>query len=125
MRTFVTGALAALTLLTGASAASAAEPVRQADGDYYTFDLVNQSDYTIATFHTGEPGGTWSSDWMPTRILEAHDNVAMRFYDSEDACVYYVKVVFTDGDEFTERLDFCDLEYVVVTNQGIYGTNGD
>lgn len=125
MKTFVTGAIAALSLLAGASAASAAEPVRQADGDYYTFDLVNQSDYTILTFHTGEPGGTWSRDWMPTRVLEANDNVAMRFYDSEDACIYYVKVVFTDGDEWTERLDFCDLEYVVVTNDGIYGTNGD
>lgn len=125
MKTFATGAIAALTLFAGVAPAMAAEPVRQADGNYYTFDLVNQSDYTIATFHTGEPGGTWSSDWMPTRILEAHDNVAMRFYDSEDACIYYVKVVFTDGDEWTERLDFCDLEYVVVTNQGIYGTNGD
>ncbi|MFC5344824.1 hypothetical protein ACETK8_02330 [Brevundimonas staleyi] len=125
MKAFVTGAIAALTLLAGASAASAAEPVRQADGDYYTFDLVNQSDYTILTFQTGEPGGTWSRDWMPTRVLEAHDDVAMRFYDSDDACDYYVKIVFTDGDEWTERLDFCDLEYVVVTNDGIYGTNGD
>lgn len=124
MKTMIMGAMAALSLLAGAASASA-EPVRQADGDYYTFDLVNQSDYTILTFHTGEPGGTWSSDWMPTRILESNDSVAMRFYDSEDACIYYVKIVFTDGDEWTERLDFCDLEYVVVTNEGIYGTNGD
>lgn len=125
MKTIVTGALAALALLACAAPASAAEPVRQADGDYYTFDLVNQSDYVIATFQTGEPGGVWSRDWMPTRILDAHDNVAMRFYDSEDACDYYVKIVFADGDEWTERLNFCDLEYVVVTNEGIYGTNGD
>ena len=125
MKSLMIGALGALALMAGATSASAAEPVGQADGDYYTFDLVNQSDYDILTFHTGEPGGTWSSDWMPTRILEAHDDVAMRFYDSEDACEYYVKVVFADGDEFTERLDFCDLEYVVVTNDGIYATNGD
>ncbi len=123
MKTMIMGAMAALAMLAGAAPASA-EPI-QADGDYYTFDLVNQSSYTILTFHTGEPGGTWSSDWMPSRVLEAGDNVAMRFYDSEDACEYYVKVVFTDGDEWTGRLDFCDLEYVVVTNEGIYGTNGD
>lgn len=124
MKTMITAAMAALSMLACAAPASAAEPV-QADGDYYTFDLVNQSSYDILTFHTGEPGGTWSSDWMPTRILASGDNVAMRFYDSEKACEYYVKVVFTDGDEWTGRLDFCDLEYVVVNDEGIFSTNGD
>ena len=55
---------------------------------------------------------------MPTRILEAHDNVAMRFYDSEDACEYYVKIVFEDGDAWQQKLDFCELEYVVVNEDG-------
>ncbi|WP_428151190.1 hypothetical protein [Brevundimonas sp.] len=120
MKTMIMGAVAALALLAGAAPASA-----QADGDYFTFDLVNQSDYTILTFKTGEPGGTYSEDWMPTRILESGDNVAMRFYDSDDACDYYVKITFTDGDAWEQRLNFCDLEYVVVTNEGISGTNGD
>ena len=120
MKTLLIGALSAFALFACAAPASA-----QADGDYYTFDLVNQSDYTVMTFKTGEPGGTYSEDWMPTRILASGDDVAMRFYDSEKACEYYVKVTFEDGDAWEEKLDFCDLEYVVVTNEGIYGTNGD
>ena len=121
MKTKIVSALCALGLAFAAAPASA-----QADGDYYTFDLVNQtSGYTILTFQTGRPNGTYSPDWMPTRVLEAGDNVAMRFYDSEDACEYYVKVTFDDGDVFEERLDFCNLEYVVVTDDGISGTNGD
>ncbi len=117
------GALAGAGMMLAASTGAASA---QADGDYYTFDLHNEtSGYTILTFQTGRPNGTYSQDWMPTRVLEAGDSVAMRFYDSEDACEYWVKVVFDDGDEFEQKLDFCELEYVVVTDEGISGTMGD
>ncbi|QTN19941.1 hypothetical protein HZ989_02350 [Brevundimonas sp. AJA228-03] len=116
--------LSALGLL--AALGMAAPAAAQADGDYYTFDLVNQSDYTILTFKTRKPpSGTYSNDWMPTRVLAPDDDIAMRFFDSEDACLYDVEITFNDGDTWEERLDFCDLEYVVVTNEGISGTNGD
>ena len=115
MKTFVTGALAALAMLACAAPASAAP---KQDGDYYTFTLVNGTPWTILTFQTGEPNGTYSRDWMPTRILASGDDVAMRFYDSEDACEYYVKIVFEDGDAWEQKLDFCELEYVVVNEDG-------
>ncbi len=113
MKTIIAGALSALALLGAAAPASA-----QADGDYYTFDLYNGTPWTILTFQTGRPNGTYSPDWIPTRVLEAGDHVAMRFYDSEDACEYYVKIVFEDGDAWEERLDFCELEYVIVNEDG-------
>jgi len=115
MKSMMMGAFAALALLAGAAPASAA-PVQ--DGDYYTFTLVNGTPWTILTFHTGESGGTYSQDWMPQRVLEAGDDVAMRFYDSEDACEYWVKIVFEDGDVWQQKLDFCALEYVVVNEDG-------
>ncbi len=115
MKTFVTGALAALAMLACAAPASA---VPKQDGNYYTFTLVNGTPWTILTFQTGEPNGTYSRDWMPTRILASGDDVAMRFYDSEDACEYYVKIVFEDGDAWQQKLDFCELEYVVVNEDG-------
>ena len=115
MKSMMMGALAALALLCGAAPASAA-PVQ--DGDYYTFDLVNGTPWTILTFQTGEPNGTYSQDWMPTRILASGDTVNMRFYDSEDACEYYVKIVFEDGDAWQQKLNFCELEYVVVNQDG-------
>ena len=116
MKSMMMGAFAALALLAGGAPASAA-PV-QADGDYYTFELVNGTPWTILTFQTGEPNGTYSQDWMPQRVLEAGDDVAMRFYDSEDACEYWVKIVFEDGDVWQQKLDFCALEYVVVNEDG-------
>nr|WP_303696161.1 hypothetical protein [Brevundimonas subvibrioides] len=115
MKSMMMGAFAALALLCGAAPASAA-PVQ--DGDYYTFDLVNGTPWTILTFQTGEPNGTYSRDWMPQRILEAGGTVAMRFYDSDDACEYYVKIVFEDGDAWQQKLNFCELEYVVVNEDG-------
>ena len=115
MKTFAMGALAALALAVCAAPASAA-PVQ--DGDYYTFTLVNGTPWTILTFQTGEPNGTYSRDWMPQRILAAGDDVAMRFHDSEDACEYYVKIVFEDGDAWQQKLNFCELEYVVVNQDG-------
>ena len=127
MKTLFLSALGALSALALAGPASA-----QADGDYYTFDLVNQTNVTILTFQTARMGNTpsvpdsaFSADWMPTRVLSAGDTVAMRFFDSDDACVYVVKVTFEGGGEFKSPLDFCNLEYVVVTNDGISGTNGD
>lgn len=115
MKSMMMGAFAALALLCGAAPASAA-PVQ--DGDYYTFDLVNGTPWTILTFQTGEPNGTYSRDWMPSRILASGDTVNMRFYDSEDACEYYVKIVFEDGDAWQQKLNFCELEYVVVNEDG-------
>ena len=117
MKTMMLGALAALTLLVSAVPASA-EPTVQADGDYYTFTLVNGTPWTILTFQTGEPNGTYSRDWMPRRILAPGADVAMRFHDSEDACEYYVKIVFDDGDAWQQKLNFCELEYVVVNEDG-------
>ncbi|MBU1348319.1 MAG: hypothetical protein KKA16_15370 [Alphaproteobacteria bacterium] len=115
MTTKIVGAMTALALLAGAAPTSAASVQ---DGDYYTFTLVNGTPWTIMTFQTGRPNGTYSQDWMPTRILAAGDDVAMRFRDSEDACEYYVKIVFDDGDAWQERLNFCELEYVVVNEDG-------
>ncbi len=115
MKTLLISALGALAMLAGAAPASAQ------DGDYYTFDLYNATPWTILTFQTGQPNGTYSPDWIPTRVLEAGDHVAMRFYDSEDACDYYVKITFTDGDVWEEQLDFCNLESVVVSEDGIEG----
>ena len=115
MKTFVTGAMAALALLACGAPASAAP---KQDGDYYTFELVNGTPWTILTFQTGEPNGTYSRDWMPQRVLESGDTVSMRFYDSEDACEYYVKIVFEDGDAWQQKLDFCALEYVIVSEDG-------
>jgi len=115
MKSKIMGALGALGLL------CAAVPASAQDGDYYTFDLYNATPWTVLTFQTGRPNGTYSPDWIPTRVLEAGDTVAMRFYDSEDACEYYVKIVFEDGDEWVERLDFCNLESVVVSEDGIEG----
>lgn len=116
MKTLMIGAMSALALLCGAAPASAG-PVQ--DGDDYTFDLVNGSSYTILTFQTARPGGTFSEDWMPQRILESGDTVAMRFNDYEDACVYWVKITFTDGDSWQDHLNFCELETVLVSDDGI------
>ena len=116
MKSMIMGAFAALAMLATAAPVSAERVL--ADGDYYTFDLVNGTPWTILTFHTGESGGTYSQDWMPQRVLEAGDSVAMRFYDSEDACEYWVKIVFDDGDAWQQKLDFCALEYVVVNEDG-------
>ncbi len=116
MKSILMGALGALALLGAAAPASA-----QADGDYYTFDLYNGSDYDIYSFQTARPGGRFSQDWMPLQTLPSGDTVPMRFSDYEDACVYWVKVTFTDGDVWQDYLDFCELEYVVVSNDGIEG----
>ena len=111
-------ALCALAAMSFATAASAQTNV-QRDGDYYTFALYNGTPWTILTFQTGRPNGTYSQDWIPTRVLSSGDEVRLRFYDSEDACEYYVKVTFEDGDEWERRLDFCALERVNVTEDGI------
>ena len=110
----ILGALASAAMLLAVGGAANASP----DGDDYTFTLHNASEQTVLTFQTGKPNGTYSQDWMPQRVLEAGDDVAMRFYDSEDACEYYVKIVFEDGDAWQQKLDFCALEYVVVNEDG-------
>jgi len=114
MKKMIGAAVAALTML-----AASAPAMAQADGDYFTFDLYNGSSYTILTFQTGEPNGTYSQDWLPGRILASGDSVPMRFYDSDDACQYYVKVVFAEGGEFEQQFNFCELESVLVTDTGI------
>ena len=113
MKAKLLGAFGALAMLCASAPASA-----QADGDYYTFDLYNGTPWTILTFQTGQPNGTYSRDWIPTRVLAAGDHVAMRFHDTEDACEYYVKIRFEDGDEWEQKLDFCALEYVVINEDG-------
>ena len=112
MKIKMMGALAVLAMLAAVPASA------QPDGDYYTFDLFNGTPWTILTFQTGEPNGTYSSDWMPQRVLAAGDHVAMRFHNSEDACEYYVKITFDDGDAWQQKLDFCELESVVVNEDG-------
>ncbi|MDP3404721.1 MAG: hypothetical protein Q8S03_08530 [Brevundimonas sp.] len=113
MKLGITGILAAAAILGSVSPAAAQ------DGDYYTFTLFNGTPWTILTFQTGEPNGTYSRDWMPNRVLEPGDSVALRFHDSEDACEYYVKIVFEDGDAWQQKLDFCELESVVVNEDGV------
>ncbi len=116
MKTMIIGAAAALALLAGVGPAFAA-PVQ--DGDDYRFTLVNGTPWTILTFQTGRPNGEFSQDWMPTRVLAPGEDVALRFRDTEDACEYDVRIAFEDGDVWRERLDFCELEYVVVNEDGI------
>ena len=113
MRNTIIGALGALGMLLCAAPASA-----QADGDYYTFDLYNGTPWTILTFQTSRINGSYSQDWMPTRVLASDDTVAMRFKDSEDECEYWVKLTFEDGDIWQQKVDFCELETLVINEDG-------
>jgi len=109
------GALGAIALLACAAPVSA----QSSDGDAYTFDLVNSSPWTVLTFQTQRPSGQWSQDWIPTRVVEPGDTVNMRFNATSDLCEYPVRITFTDGDVWEENIDFCDLEYVYVSVNGI------
>ncbi len=115
MKTTIMGALGALAMLCAVTPAAA----QSSDGDAYTFDLVNASPWTVLTFQTQRPSGQWSQDWIPTRVLEPGDTVNMRFNATSDLCEYPVKITFTDGDVWEENIDFCDLEYVYVSEQGL------
>ena len=112
----ILGALAGAAMLLAVGGAANATP----DGDDYTFTLHNASEQTVLTFQTGKPNGTYSQDWIPTRVLESFDEVDMRFYNSEDECEYYTKVVMADGTEYEEKIDYCEIEDVYVTDEGFY-----
>ena len=112
----ILGALTGAAMLLAVGGAANATP----DGDDYTFTLHNASEQTVLTFQTGKPNGTYSQDWIPTRVLESMDDVNMLFYDSEDECEYYTKVVMADGTEYEEKIDYCEIEDVYVTDDGFY-----
>ncbi|CAN5212865.1 hypothetical protein BH10PSE2_BH10PSE2_11860 [soil metagenome] len=112
----LTGALVSAALLLGVCGTAHAEP----DGDDYTFTLHNISGQTVVTFQTGKPNGVWSRDWIPTRVVEDSDDVDMRFNNSEDECEYYSKVVMADGTQYVEKIDYCEIEDVYVTDEGFY-----
>lgn len=107
-------AFGALTLLSASPAAA-----QSRDGDAYTFDFVNTSPWTVLTFQTQRPSGQWSQDWIPTRVVEPGHSVNMRFSATSDLCEYPVRITFTDGDVWERDIDFCDLEIVLVSEDGI------
>ncbi|WP_395651419.1 hypothetical protein [Brevundimonas sp.] len=115
MRTMI-GALVGAVLLAAVGGAASAEP----DGDDYTFTLYNRSGQTVLTFQTARTNGSWSNDWIPTRVVEDGDDVDMRFFNSEDECEYDTKVVMEDGSEYYETIDYCEIEDVYVTEDGFY-----
>jgi len=110
------GALTGLLLLAMTAGSAVAEP----DGDDYTFTLYNASSQTVLTFQTARTNGSWSNDWIPTRVLEENDQVNMRFFDSEEECEYNTKVTMADGTEYYETIDYCEIEDVYVTDNGFY-----
>ena len=70
MKTLI-GALAGAAMLFAVGGAAMASP----DGDDYTFTLHNVSGQTVMTFQTARTNGSWSNDWIPTRVVEDDDDL--------------------------------------------------
>lgn len=83
-----------------------------------TFQLTNNSSFTIVNFYTS-PATTdnWEEDVFGEGVFPSGNTVSVTIADGSDQCVYDMKFVPEDADEFiVTEIDLCDLdggEYVL------------
>ena len=97
--------LATAVLLCLAGAANAADQ---------DFSLFNETGYTIDKVFVSMVGKkTWGSDVLGKDQLEDGNKVNIVFKDSNTACHYDLKVVYTDDDTAVwSDLNLCDLSKI-------------
>jgi hypothetical protein len=106
--------LAALLTTTLAGA-----PALAADGDDYTFKLVNKSSVDAIQFYTKLQNGKWSNDWLSTPVKPGASR-QMTFKGGDTRCEVQTRVVFSDQSEFDTPVDYCKIDNVVVTDKELF-----
>ena len=87
-----------------------------------TFQLTNRSSHTITNFYTSPATvGDWEEDVFGESVFPAGNTVPITIADGSSQCVYDMKFVTDEGQEFVESgIDLCQLaggEYTLTDAQ--------
>ena len=105
-RTFVL-AIAGIVTLGGATPALAASEV---------FTVVNETGYDIREVYIAPTRNeTWEEDILGVDVLTDGARTRIDFSNSEEACLWDMKVVYTDDEEAVwQGLNLCEISTVVL-----------
>ena len=105
--------LRTLILAVTGAAALAASPALAASE---IFTVVNSTGYDIREVYVAPTrNDSWEEDVLGADVLEDGQRTRIDFSRSEDACLWDMKVVYTDDDEAVwQGLDLCEISTVVL-----------
>lgn len=99
------------TLTRFAAAAVAAlflAPVAQAQD--ITFTLTNNTDMVLMEFFAApSTDADWGDDLLGADVLDSGELGVVLIADDSEECTYGLYFIFSDGTEFEDEIDICEL----------------
>lgn len=89
------------------------------DRNDWAFEFRNNSGYAVTQINTRRPDGSWSTNWLRSRIA-AGARVNLEFYDANDTrCEVVTRVTFANDEYFEDSVDYCNKDVVIVTDDAM------